>query len=190
MNNPIKQIWSKKHGNNDEEKEALLEKGGGGEKPMNKLLTEQHQPKSYARAVRHWNVKIPPAQKTMVGGRYMVPTFESALAGLLRKEYRISLEIHHVKDSTKDMTERKKYSEVDSKLRQEDLAGGFDSPLGEEEYVLLKVLRPLEPLNKISKEEQTGMHIACFSLLLFLRVRVCYVGYFLATTLSFTLSLL
>ena len=58
-----------------------------------------HSPPSTSkvRATRVWDVKMPPAKKTMVGGR-LIPTMGGTVGSmLLQKKRRISVEIH-VKD--------------------------------------------------------------------------------------------
>lgn len=56
---------------------------------------ETPPPVSTPRATRVWDVKMPPAKKTMVGGR-LVPTVGGTVgvSKLLQKKRRISLEIH------------------------------------------------------------------------------------------------
>jgi len=153
----MKQISSPftiKKSDNDDEQKALLESEK--EKPI--ILTADLKPKpaNYARVTRYWNVKIPPAQKTMVGG-IMVPTFESTFAGLVRKEYRLSLEIHHVdNDSNVDPTVMKELLRRRESLKGTSTDEKDFQVLQEGEQIIVRVLRPIggptKSLDKSSKE--------------------------------------
>eukprot|EP00545_Synedropsis_sp_CCMP1620_P013185 CAMPEP_0119011176 /NCGR_PEP_ID=MMETSP1176-20130426/5499_1 /TAXON_ID=265551 /ORGANISM="Synedropsis recta cf, Strain CCMP1620" /LENGTH=1142 /DNA_ID=CAMNT_0006963953 /DNA_START=65 /DNA_END=3493 /DNA_ORIENTATION=+ len=111
---------------------------------------------SSARATRFWDVQIPPAKKTMVGG-IMIPTVESALGNLLQKHRRISVEIHQLKDDE---------GAADFKVLQEHLRGeslvqhGDDrhddfEALTEGEQILVRVLKPIPADGKNTESRNT-----------------------------------
>lgn len=69
---------------------------GDEKKALVSSATRPHTPPppSNARATRVWDVKMPPAKKTMVGGR-LVPTMGGTVGSImLQKKRRISVEIH------------------------------------------------------------------------------------------------
>jgi hypothetical protein len=122
---------------------------------------------SYARAMRYWDVQIPPPRQTMAYGGYMVPRVDGTLlAPLLRQKRRISLEIHHVGTTVTDRarnTQEKEgkapSSDADPALLQRHLRGkslksdgAFEKDhLDAGEYIVVRVLQPNE-----NEEESTA----------------------------------
>lgn len=114
-------------------------------------------PPSKARATRVWDVKMPPAKKTMVGGR-LVPTMGGTVGSmLLQKKRRISVEIH-VKDGEANQDPSINPQVMEGLLRGESMREMSDNvELREGESVIVRLLKPVTEHNAHDGSSDEGM---------------------------------